>query len=295
MKILVLGSTGYLGGNIVHRLIGAGHEVFCVVRKTSDLSRIDSLPVKYIINNYEQIELTLKTEKIDWIINGVCTYNKNHTWYEDMFESNLVFPLNILNLAMKYSVPNFMTMGTGLPNDFNVYSYTKGQLSEIGKFFSTRSEINFFDLKLEMFYGGMFEPESRFIRNTIKKLYEGQSLELTSGKQKRDIVRVEDICDIIIAIIEEYRDEHSGYHRIPIGTGEHHSIKEIVEYLKEVTGSSSELKFGALKDRENGEPDTLADMSWLKEKGRKMNYSYFEGLKEVAQRYAPNRSEYQQT
>ena len=123
MRIMVLGSTGYLGGNIVKRMVNDGHDVYCVVRQTSDLSRLRNLPIKYIISNNDQIELTLKTNRIDWIINGVCTYNQNDRLYEDMFQSNLIFPLSVLNLAMRFGVENFITIGTGLPDDFNVYSY----------------------------------------------------------------------------------------------------------------------------------------------------------------------------
>jgi nucleoside-diphosphate-sugar epimerase len=45
MKILVTGATGFIGKNLVNALIGKGHEVFCVVRKTS---KIDHLKEKNI-------------------------------------------------------------------------------------------------------------------------------------------------------------------------------------------------------------------------------------------------------
>ncbi len=285
MKIIILGSTGYLGGNIVKRMVADGHDVFCVVRQTSDLSRICHLPVKYIISSVEQIEITLKTEKIDWIINGVCTYNQNSRLYEDMFQSNLIFPLSVMNLAMRYCVDNFVTFGTGLPDDFNVYSYTKSKLSEMGRFFSERSEIRFFDLKLEMFYGGDFEPDSRFLRSTINKLYNNEQILLTSGTQKRDLIRVEDALDILSGIVSGKITFEDHYNLIPVGTGENHSIREIVEFLKKKTGSSSELVFGARPDREGGEPDTLADMSWYTGRGLSLKYDYFEGLKSAAELY----------
>ena len=286
MKIIVLGSTGYLGGNIVKQLVTDGHDVFCVVRQTSDLSRICHLPIKYIISSLDQIELTLKTEKIDWIINGVCTYNQSARLYEDMFQSNLIFPLSVMNLAMKYGVENFVTFGTGLPDDFNVYSYTKSKLSEMGKFFSERSEIRFYDLKLEMFYGGDFEPDSRFLKSMINMLNNNEKILLTSGKQKRDIIRVEDVLRILNGIVSGaiVFDDH--YNLLPVGSGENHSIREIVEYLKEQTGSSSELIFGAYPDREGGEPDTLADMSWHVDRGLNFRYGYFEGLNDAVRKHA---------
>ena len=136
-----------------------------------------------------------------------------------------------------------------------------------------------------MFYGGDFEPDSRFLRSTINKLYNNEQILLTSGTQKRDLIRVEDALDILSGIVSGNITFEDHYNLIPVGTGENHSIREIVEFLKEQTGSSSELVFGARPDREGGEPDTLADMSWYTGRGLSLKYGYFEGLKSVAELY----------
>ena len=156
MRILVLGSTGYLGSNIVQRLLGDGHHVICVVRPTSDCSRLDASNenCELILSNMDQIEHTLREQDVDWIINAVCTYNPNASLYGDMLDSNIIFPLSVLNLSIKYHVKNYMTIGTGLPDDFNVYSFTKHEFAEFGRFLSEKDYINFLNLKLEMFYGG---------------------------------------------------------------------------------------------------------------------------------------------
>lgn len=258
-------------------------EVYCVVRRTSNLEYLrrtyhpdgGAKNIHLISNEAGQIELTLREEQIDWIINAVCTYRTNESLYGDMLESNVLFPLSVLNAAMKYKVNNFMTMGTGLPEGFNAYSFTKYKLSEFGEFFSKHENINFIELKLEMFYGGLYEPKSRFLRSCTDKLLKNEQLELTRGYQKRDIIRVEDIVHIIGSLITS--GYAKGYKVLPVGSGEHHSIREIVGYLKEKSGSVSELKFGTIPSRE-GEPDTLADISWYDDIGYIMKYSYFEGL-----------------
>lgn len=45
MRILVTGATGFIGLNLVRRLVPKGHEIVCLARKSADVSRLKDLPV----------------------------------------------------------------------------------------------------------------------------------------------------------------------------------------------------------------------------------------------------------
>lgn len=276
MNIMILGATGYLGGNIVNKLIDDNHHVICVTRVTSDTSRLTNLRnMTFISNDLSGIEIALKHNNIDWIVNSVCTYKANASLYGDMLESNLLFPLEVLNLAVKHGVKNFITIGTSLPEKIDLYSFTKHKYGEFGEFLCAGNEINFADLKLEMFYGGLFEPDNRFISSCKKKLLNNESIALTSGVQKRDIIHVEDVVSIISKLISS--NYIKGYISLPVGSGEQHSIIEILEYMKKSMNSSSKLEFGVVPSRKY-EPDTLADISWYNDIGYSLKFSFFDGL-----------------
>lgn len=278
MNILVLGGTGYLGGNVVNSLIREGHDVFCVVRPTSDTGRIRKEgpgSVMLLPNDVDWLERVFRETHFECIINAVCTYKPNASLYGDMFESNVVFPLSILNLAIKYKADHFITIGTTLPESFNVYSFTKGKFADFGCFLSRKDDISFTELKLEMFYGGEHEPKSRFLRSCRDKLLKGERILLTEGTQKRDLVRVEDVVGVIGILVEN--PFPNGFRKLELGCGEQHSIRRIVSYMKGVSGSCSELCFGSVSMR-RGEPDTVSDNRWLDGIGYTLKYDFFGGL-----------------
>lgn len=279
MNILILGGTGYLGNNIIHRLSEDKHNIFCTVHTRSNKQK--EIDVDYIGCRLEDIENLFLHTKIDWVVNAVCVYNSNESLYDDMIDANIVFPLKVLNIAAKYGVNNYITMGTSLPKYTNMYSLTKHMFFELAYYLSKEKMINFIELRLEMFYGGESEPEDRFIPRCIKKLILNEPLFLTEGTQKRDLIRVEDVVEIVALLI---RNNFTSILKIlPVGSGENHSIREIVYYLSNCVRSKSELHFGNVTGRPK-EPDTLSDIRWYSELKFSTKYSFFEGLSEECNR-----------
>lgn len=277
MKVLILGANGYLGYNLSHYFYSKKEKVYAAVRNIEQVEKYKTIHTEIIPSDLYSIEKLLKIVKIDWIINTVCLYRTATFNLPDMYESNVLYPTQVLGLAIKYDCPNFMTMGTSLPEYTDFYSFTKNKFSEIGKYHSSLGEINFADIKLEMFYGGMYEPMNRFIPSIINKLNNNQSIDLTSGTQKRDIVHIEDVVYILHKICSG--NSCKSYKEYSVGCGESESIKNIVKYLYKKTQSSSVLNFGALPLRKD-EPNTCADISWYDNYNIVTKFSFWDGLDE---------------
>ncbi|MBT2689219.1 NAD(P)H-binding protein [Bacillus sp. ISL-47] len=61
--ILLTGATGFLGEFVLEELVQRGHEITCLVRKTSNLDKIKRLNVSYVygeLDDYESICVALK-------------------------------------------------------------------------------------------------------------------------------------------------------------------------------------------------------------------------------------------
>lgn len=262
MNILILGGTGYLGSKVIKRLLQEGHNVTCTKRATSNTSRVQENKVNWIPASVDAIETAARYDNFDWVFNMACNYGRSTVLYDNVLEANIEFPLKALNKAVEHRIKNFLTIGTGLPDDLNMYSFSKSMFSDFGKFYVEKHGINFYNLKLEMFYGSD-EPEERFLPSVIHKMIRRQEVNTTLGTQKRDIIWVENIVDAVMMVMNT---NVPGYHEISVGTGEAPTIAEVVDFIWEETGYQSKLNKGTIPMRDN-EPDCVADTAFLQSIG----------------------------
>lgn len=263
MNILVLGGNGYLGSKVVKRLLKENNNVTCTKRPSSDLSRNQTTKINWIPATIDAIETATKYQNFDFVLNMVCNYGRSNVLYGDVLEANLEFPLKVLNQCVEQGIKNFLTIGTGLPDELNMYSFSKKMFSDAGKFYVDKHGINFYNMKLEMFYGAD-EPADRFLPSIILSMINGNEVDTTLGYQKRDIIAVEDIVDAIMMVMES---NLSGYCEVPVGTGNAPTISEVVEYIWDKTGNKSKWNKGTVPMRKD-EPDCVADITLLKTIGK---------------------------
>lgn len=275
MDYLILGGNGFLGSKIVKKLLSEGANVTCVKRDSSELSRLQDFieKITWISNALPEIEDYFKNHNVDCVINIACNYGRQSVLYGDVLEANIEFPLKVLNKMTEYGVRRFLTIGTGLPDELNMYSFSKKMFSEFGRFYHEKHGIDFYNLKLEMFYGPD-EPKDRFIPSVIDSLLKGKDVDTSIGTQKRDIIYVEDIVKAVFMVLDS---NLKGYYEIPVGTGVAPSISELLDYIKVQTKSTAQIHKGAYPMRAD-EPDCVADISFLKSIGEWNPTPWKEGI-----------------
>ena len=280
MNILVLGGNGYLGSKVTHKLVERGYSVVCTKREKSNLARLTDIEkeIRFIPATETAVRTAFENKEFEWVLNLVCNYGKDTVLYETVIESNILFPLTVLNIATQNLTKNFLTIGTGLPDDLNMYSFTKSKFSDFGRFYSEKHNVNFINMKLEMFYGAD-EPKDRFIPSCIYKMLNDEDVKLTKGTQRRDIVSIYDVVEAIMFVIDYGL---KGFHELPVGTGEAPEIRDLMGYIKDVTNSNSNLKFGAIPMR-NGEQDCIADSQIMTNMGFEYRYPWKKGIADMVE------------
>lgn len=272
MKIAVSGATGYLGSHLINKLLDNDNQILAIARKNTE--KLSSFCIKYSGKIsvcelvYDDLFLAVENFNPDCIVSTTCCYETDSKYLERTVDSNYTFPSILLkaaihsgNLTGKHV--SFINIGTSLPPNLNLYSLTKKQFSELGEFFANLGKVQFVNVLLESFYGSD-ESENRFIPRTIRKLLNGDDVDVTEGKQQRDYVSAENVIDILSFLTTAKISE--SFISIPVGSGESPSIREILEYLKIITNSKSIINFGAVPSRPN-EPSTRADLTVLRNLG----------------------------
>ena len=278
MNILLLGGNGYLGSKIARALIASGNRVACTKRASSSLSRIEDIKdqLTFIPASIDAIEAKMKHAPFDYVVNAACDYGRSGSSYQNVIEANIGFPLKVLDRVAESGKCNYLTIGTGLPDSINMYSFSKKMFNGFGRFYCEKHGVNFCCLALEMFYGAD-EPSDRFFPSVIRKMLRSEDIDTTAGTQHRDIISIQDVVKAIMTVISA---QLTGYWEIPVGTGVAPSVSEVLDYMWNLTGRKSKLNKGALPMRVD-ELDCAADVGVMESIGPWSPITWKKGIKDM--------------
>ena len=113
MKIFITGATGFIGTQLVRRLAGTGHELHCLVRRTSDVRELRGLGAVEVIGDVtDERSLLRGMTGCQWVINlaGVYSYwEPNKRIYADV---NINGTRNVMKCALEAGVSKVAHVST---------------------------------------------------------------------------------------------------------------------------------------------------------------------------------------
>ena len=286
--ILLTGATGYLGSYLANALVAEGHNLIILKRKNSSLLRISSIVQMVTLYNIENLDYTIPFiahGKIDAVIHTSTCYGRNGEMPSEVFESNTGFPLKLMNAAKIAGVNVFINSDTILGKYVNLYSLSKSQLLEWGKFFCKHNQMFFVNLRLEHFYGPR-DSDSKFTTHVMKScLRNVPELKLTFGEQKRDFIYIDDVVSAYLIILEKIKGFSNFFNEFDVGSGTTISIREFVEKIHQITDSKTHLAFGSIPYRTGEVMSSNANVEPLIELGWSCKTNLDKGLKLVMKGY----------
>ncbi|MBF0544776.1 MAG: NAD(P)-dependent oxidoreductase [Candidatus Riflebacteria bacterium] len=257
-KALVTGGTGFIGTNLLLRLLKEGWDVFCLVRSQFRLSsEFLSQGVKEVVcpNSTEEYVSVLKLINPSVVFHLASLFIGQHKTCQvsDLIESNVHFGTKLLEAMSCAGVKRIVNTGTSWQHfnneDYNpvcLYAATKQAFEDILKFY-VHSE-NFQSITLEIFdtYGpNDFRPKILPTLLNLKK--DDPEILLSPGEQKLDFVYIDDVieCFVLSGLeLSSKKNAQGDFKKFCVRTGNPIKLKELVEMIEKLKDFKLPVKLG---------------------------------------------------
>jgi CDP-paratose synthetase len=283
-QIVLTGITGFLGSHLARALLEDGYKVIGLKRRSSSVRRLSGILNDITLLDIETADydsIFCDYGSIHTIVHTATCYGRNNETVTEIFSANTDFPLRLLDAGSRAGVRSFMNTDTILDKHLNFYAFSKNQLLEWGRFFAFNKKIAFWNLRLEHFYG-FDDDESKFTAYILNSCLSSEpEIQLTHGEQRRDFIYIDDVVSAYLLLLREINGAAPLLREFDIGSGKSISIKEFVTLVKRLTGSPTELKFGALPYREGEVMNSTANVAPLTALGWKCEFDVEAGIRKI--------------
>jgi nucleoside-diphosphate-sugar epimerase len=253
-KILITGINGFLGSHLAMGLKDS-FEVIGLVNSINNVERIKEFSFKLYSFKKDEIESIFLENNFHAVLHTATVYKRENEPLMNLLRTNIVLPVQLLELCKKYKVPSFLNTDSFFNNKEYKYSYlsdytlSKQQVLTWIKLLSVSTSCKVVNMKIFHMYGE-HDSLNKFIPSITDMIKNNKSfLNMTPGEQTRDFIYVKDVVsafDIVLNSVEKLKE----YQEFEIGSGKSYTIKKLAELIKEITGSNTDLRFGALSYRD---------------------------------------------
>ena len=277
-SVLVTGAGGFIGRRLARALRGTGHQVLELGSRDGDISdpatlkRFDGASVDFVFH------LAGRTYVPD-------------AWREpaDFQRVNVTGTVNTLELCRKRNIPLTYVSAYlyGIPASLpvketdkiepnNPYALSKFLAESLCNFYATHFNVATTVIRPFNIYG-IGQKTHFLIPEIIAQIKAGKSIHAKDLTPRRDYLYLDDLVDgLLLTMVSK-----TGYRVYNIGYGNSLSVKEIIDIIQSVAGTSLEV-IGESIPRRNEIQDVYADISKIRQElAWQPRYSFAEGVRKM--------------
>lgn len=297
MNVLVTGGAGYIGSNMVKRLLDEGHSV--TVADSLERGHQEAVDQRAtfmqgdLLNEAFVKELFAK-DSYDCVMHFAAYIAVGESMQQPglYFTNNVHTTILLLDAMKEHGINKFIFSSTGTvygtprvnpisethaKNPENPYAESKLMVEKILHWYFQihgigSAVLRYFNASgaaLDGSIGEAHDPETHLIPNAIKAALNNSTFTLfgddystSDGSCIRDYIHVLDLIEAHILTLKKL-EEQNGEYTYNVGTGKGSTNKEVVEMVKKVSGVDFPIE---VKPRRPGDvQETVADASKIKQ------------------------------
>lgn len=306
---VITGAGGFIGANLVRRLLNEKYSVHVLWKKTTNPWRLKRIISNLTLHDVQLSDRTGLTHLFEQVKPDVIIHLAAHGAYssqtdvDQMVNVNIQGLLNLLVASRDTDYRAFINTGSSSEYGFkdkpmketdplepvSFYAATKASATYLCGVFAKEYKKPIVTMRPFSVYGPYEEP-TRFVPTIINALIRQTPIKLTPGDQRRDFIYIDDLVDAYLAAMQNAK--HIAGHVLNIGTGKEYTNDEVVAALFDVTGKKTSIQKGAFPSRLWDTSHWVADISRAKGFLRwRPQYTLASGLKKTYEWFIQHHSD----
>lgn len=310
-NILITGGTGFVGSNLVHRLVLEGHKPTVFIRKESNLWRLKNILTKIKIVQTDLLNTKLLSQQVRKIkpthIFHLAVYGAQQGIQKDTIQTytqNILSSVNLMEVCCRQGFQQYVNIGSsseyGLKKSamkeidmlqpINHYGATKAAISLAASVFSNVYKLPINTLRLFSPYG-YWEDRRRFIPSLILDSIRGRGAELSNPSYVRDFIFIDDVVDAFMYFLTS-KNQQSGIFNI--GSGKQYTLQQVVEEVRTLSKNKLRIIWNSRVSNQLEPSFWKADISKTKKQlGWKPKITLKQGLRKTYKWILENKNFYE--
>lgn len=245
MKILVIGSNGFLGSKVVDELNRYNHKLTLFDKSKIKINSKKNEIIVSDINNLKNLKKAIKGKDIVYNFAGFSDLSSSKYKARDTVNENILNLVNILDECVKNKVKKFMYAST-IYVDSDMGFFYKCSKKAAEDYISEYKKI--YNLNYTIFrYGSLYGPGSDYnngLYKIIKQILKLKMIKFNGSKEsQREYIHVTDAAKASVDLL----DKKFNNQKIIISGQELIKTDELFSLLKEILGKNKKIVYSKKK------------------------------------------------
>ena len=261
-KVVITGSTGFVGSSLVKYLLKKKFKVAVIVRENSNLYNLkeilDDLKVFKYDNDLENLISFFNEYNPKLVFHLASNFKAENeiNQVDSLVQSNISFGLHILEAMKETGVKHLINTGTSWQHynneDYNpvcLYAATKQAFESLIEYYVQAEGFRAITLKLFDTYGEN-DKRPKLINLLNKFADEKKELNMSLGNQPLNLVHINDVCNAFFIANKLLKENNKSMHKkYSVESNDSYSLKEVIKVFEKSTRKKILINWGREKYR----------------------------------------------